>query len=173
MQGRPVGDWIVLIFSLLMVVGLVLAYFISLMRDKYNPVAMCQRSDITYRLLGAVGFVGMVLTLESVGPSWLYGSLTVVGAPVLLALPAFALFTGRRAQETILQWLLAGSLVALVSVTWPLISSQSDRLIVVGYMTGATLGWLILERKKRFLLPDKNGMVQVQVVELIEEDETR
>lgn len=167
MHGRPVGDWIALILSLLVVVGLVLAYFISLIRGRYNPAAMCQRSDITYRLLGALGFVGIVLALESAGPSWLYSSLTVVGAPVLLSLLAFSLFAGRGLRETALQVTLLVTFAVMATFAWVLDSSQSGRLIVVGYMTGATLGWLVLERKKS-LLPSKNGMILVELVEASE-----
>ena len=169
MQGRPIGDWIVLIFSLLIVVGLVLAYFISLTRDRYNPVAMCRRSDITFGLLGALGFVGMVLTFENVGPDRLYRCLTVVGSPVLLSLLVFSLFAGRGLRETALQVTLLVTFAVMATFAWVLDSSQSGRLIVVGYMTGATLGWLVLERKKS-LLPSKNGMI---LVELIYEDEMR
>ncbi len=164
MQTRPAGDWIVIVLSLSIVVGLVVAYFYSLARNRYHSDAMCLRSDVTYGLLGALGFVGMVLAFTNAGPDWLHRSLAVVGAPILISLLVFGLFAGRKAQETILQLLLLGSGAALIGVAWILTSGQPSRLMIVGYTTGTALGWMILERKKG-LLPPTSGMIWVRIEE--------
>lgn len=174
-QGRPAGDWISLILLLIVVVGFVLAYLLLFVRDRHNPVTICQRADMTLEFLGFLGFVGIVLAYVDLGPDWLRGLLAVVGAPIMVSVFIFSLAPARktaRARATTLQVLIVGIGIGLCAVTWLMDGAQPEadhRMIIVGFTAGTALGWGILAYKK-FFIPD-NGMVRVQIVQVVIEEE--